>query len=97
MSMDELHYHVSRKLDVRCRPEDDGRYLLYNPRTDELHLLGPVEKQVYDLCDGRSIDGVVEEATPLLEGLGIREPEAVAREVLAFLRALSRRGLVEYR
>lgn len=94
--MDDWRFCVNRRADVRCRPEDGGRYLLYHPQTDELHLVGPVEKELYDLCDGRSIDALVEAAAPLLARLGVTDAEAVAGEVMAFLKALHQRALVEY-
>lgn len=95
--MDTLRDSVQACADVRCRPEDEDKTLLYNPRTDEVHILGPTEKAIYDLCDGRSIDAVVEEATPWMAGLGITDPERAGREIVAFLTALGRRKLVEYR
>lgn len=95
--MEAFRDRVQQAAGIRCRPEAGGRHLLYNPRTDELHVLGPVEKSVYDLCDGRTLDDLVEAARPLLIPLGVEGPEAPGQEILGFLAALSKRGLVEYR
>ncbi len=94
--MDEWRFHVTRPAGIRLRQEDEGRYLLYHPGTDELHVIGPVEKEIYDLCDGRSIDDVVVAAIALLPRPAGRADEAVAREVLAFLSALHQRTLIVY-
>lgn len=86
---------VFRRQGVRCRSEANGRFLLYNPSTDGLHLVGAAEKAILDLCDGRSITSVVTAALPLLP---VGTPsDAGARSVLELLRAFAGRGLVEFR
>lgn len=82
--------------DIRKRPEEEGRVLLYNPRSDQLHMLEAVEARIFALCDGRSISQLVAAAKPdLLEGRTIRS-EMVAAEVIAFLIQLKQRELVRF-
>lgn len=94
--MEALRDRVTKRPRLRCRPEAEGRYLLYNPATDELHLIGDVEKSILDFCDGRTIDELVAAASPLLRGRGIEAPQAAGEEILRFLAALEKRGIVEY-
>lgn len=95
--MEDLRFFVARCEGLRVRAENEGRFLLYNPRTDELHLIGPLEKAIFDLCDGRSIDDVLAAAGPLFEQHGQDSaPETLTAEVLAFLQGLYRRSLISY-
>lgn len=87
--MTTFYSSVAKAERIRCRPEDDDTFLLYNPRTDQLHLLDKSGKSIFDLCDGRSIDEVVREACALLGA-----PEVDAQHVLDFLCALKQRDLV---
>lgn len=89
--MSKLFSTVAKAERVRCRDEGEGNYLLYNPRTDQLHLLDIRGKCIFDLCDGRSIDDVVYEGTQLSkDAASPLPPEAV----LEFLCSLRRRDLV---
>lgn len=89
--MSDYFSTVAQAERIRCRPEDKGNHLLYNPRTDQLHLVDARGKQIFDLCDGRSIDAVLEEAAEfVLTG----EPPLSPPEVLDFLCALKKRDLV---
>lgn len=92
--MNELFSSVAKAEKIRCRPEDAGNYLLYNPRTDQLHLVDEHGKRVFDLCDGRSIDDVVREGCALIGG--DTSPSA-SQQVLDFLCALKKRDLVVMR
>ncbi|MFZ5636348.1 MAG: PqqD family peptide modification chaperone [Pseudomonadota bacterium] len=89
---------VRRVQGVRIRQEREDGYLLYQPTTDELHLLDARGMAVFELCDGRSIDDVVAEGARLLpgdagaDGVGDR----AEREVFAFLQKLQTRRLVDW-
>lgn len=89
--MIECFLSVTRADKIRCRPEDNGKYLLYNSQTDQLHLVDEIGKKVFDLCDGRAIDDVVREAAILME----KESLVLAsQQVLNFLCELKKRHLV---
>lgn len=89
--MTEFFSSVAKAEKIRCRPEDAGNYLLYNPRTDQLHLVDERGKRIFDLCDGRAIDDVVREGSALIEG---DASPAASQQVLDFLCALKKRDLV---
>lgn len=92
--MSKLYAAVEKADRIRCRPEGEGKYLLYNPRTDQLHMLDEHGKRIFDLCDGREIDEVVR------SGSEIRQPgmaSVTAADVLDFLCGLKKRGLVVMR
>ncbi len=98
MTMTEgLLFCVDKAQGVRCRPEGDGVYLLYSAETDELHLVGKVEKAIFDLCDGRPIDQVVAAAEPMLRRMGVMEQDQAAVETMEFLRAMQKRALIVFR
>jgi hypothetical protein len=65
--------------------EQQDEYLVYNPRTDELHLISPLGRYVYLLCDGLRTAAQIQ---ALLPG-----PVAVA--VPEYLGQLLARGLLE--
>ncbi|WP_119681463.1 PqqD family peptide modification chaperone [Indioceanicola profundi] len=92
--MTEFFSFVSKAEKIRCRPEEAGNHLLYNPRTDLLHIVDLRGKQIFDLCDGRAIDDVVREGCALFEGTA---STVAAQQVLDFLCALKRRDLVVMR
>lgn len=90
--MSDLYFSTVAKADrIRVRPENENSFLLYNPRTDQLHLVSEQGKRIFDLCDGRSIDSVVGEAC---ETSGEGEAPPAPDEVLGFLCALKKRDLV---
>lgn len=82
---------VAKAERIRCRDEGEGNYLLYNPRTDQLHMLDERGKRIFDLCDGREIDNVVNEGAQLDRG---GAPPLTPEAVLEFLCSLRRRDLV---
>jgi hypothetical protein len=89
---------VQRVATVRVRQEREDGYLLYQPATDELHLVDARGKAVFDLCDGRSIDAVIADGARLLCADDETE-EAQARaeqDVFAFLHQLQARSLVAW-
>lgn len=92
--MTEFFSSITKAEKIRCRSEDAGNYLLYNPRTDQLHLVSECGKQIFDLCDGRAIDDVVRESCSILGG--DLSPET-SQQVLDFLCALKKRELVVMR
>ena len=89
--MSDYFSHIDKAERIRCREEDKGNFLLYNPRTDQLHMVGEPGKLIFDLCDGRSIDDVVREGCELLAGAG--DPQEPG-QVQSFLCALKKRDLV---
>jgi hypothetical protein len=71
------------------RGQEEG-HLIYNPRTDELHLLRPSSFCVYQLCDGlRSVGSVCDAFA------GERPSTDVDRAVTGLLDKLVSRGLLE--
>lgn len=72
------------------RPQQEG-YMLYNPRTDELHLLPPAGWYAYRLCDG--LHSVGEVAAELAAATDSGAEESLTR-VRDFLGALLARGLL---
>jgi hypothetical protein len=88
---------VEKAPGIRCRPEGAGSYLLYCPKTDELHMVGEIAKAIFDLCDGRTVTEVVTAGGDLLLS-GVAEPSKTSEgEVMAFLSELHRRSLIEFR
>lgn len=76
---------------VVVRPQK-GQYLLYNSRTDELHLIPPTGHAVYALCDGlRSIHDISAALSDAIDA----EPALIKEHVAEFLGSLETRGLVE--
>ena len=74
-----------------ARPQKDG-HLLYNSRTDEMHLVPPAGALAVLLCDGlRTIEEIKAE---LLAPLGGNE-RAIRAGLLSFFEALLGRGIVE--
>jgi hypothetical protein len=73
------------------REQEDG-HLLYNPRTDELHLLPPTGFYAYRLCDGVRTVAEVTAKLAAATGSGVVEASRPVRELLAGLVA---RGLLE--
>lgn len=72
--------------------EQERGHLLYNPRTDELHLLQPTGYYIYRLCDGlRTVAEVAQELARATGGTEVTGPTA------HFLAALVERGLLETR
>jgi hypothetical protein len=92
--MTEYFSSVEKAARIRCRSENDGHHLLYNPKTDQLHLLDEFGKKVFDLCDGRLIDDVVKEACSLST---TGQPSISAQAIVAFLCSLKKRQLVVMR
>ncbi len=50
MKMDSTSI-VSRNKGIVTRAESNGKYLIYNPETDEIHLLQPLAYQILNLCE----------------------------------------------
>lgn len=95
--MNDLYHFVDQAAGVRCRPEGPGSFLLYQPKTDELHLVSELGKGIFDLCDGRPIDDVVAGGAALLEAQAHKQAGACDAEVLSFLCELERRSLLSFR
>ncbi|HEU0302111.1 MAG TPA: PqqD family peptide modification chaperone [Longimicrobium sp.] len=73
--------------------EQVGQYLIYNARTDEMHLVGCTAYHAYCLCDGsRTVDEVVDALRPgVVDGV----PEELAERTRELLEALVARGILE--
>jgi hypothetical protein len=72
--------------------EQEERYLVYNPRTDELHLVPPTGFYVFSICDGLN---TVDEIQFRLEQALAGDPAAVRQRLHAFLAGLVQRGILE--
>lgn len=74
-----------------ARPQRDG-YLLYNSRTDEMHLVPAAGALAVQLCDGlRTIEEI---ETELLAPLG-GDRQAVGTALAGFFDMLLARGILE--
>lgn len=93
--MTEYFYYASKSNRVRCRQEDDDNFLLYHAATDELHMVSRTGKAIFDMCDGRSIDDIVNEGAGLLHDSA--DPKSHRAEVLSYICALRKRALIEVR
>lgn len=72
--------------------EQEQQYLIYNTRTDELHLLPLTAYQVYQLCNGfNTVSAIVESVTNSSD----IEEESIKKHLCEFLSGLMERGLVE--
>jgi len=73
--------------------EQVGQYLIYNSRTDEMHLVGTTGFHAYCLCDGSR---TVDEIADALRGEGVEGvPEELDERTREFLEALVVRGILE--
>lgn len=72
--------------------EQEEQYLVYNSRTDEMHLLPPTAYQVYRLCNGFNTVSAIEESVTNSSGM---KDEIVKEHLYKFLSGLMDRGLVE--
>lgn len=73
------------------RPQEES-YLVYNPRTDELHLLPREAFLVYSLCDGLNSAGDIERE---LCAIGTWPDDGVSQKVYELLDKFVVRGLLE--
>ena len=72
--------------------EQEERFLVYNSRTDEMHLVPPTGFYAYGLCDGlRTVNEVQAEIEKALKG----EPSGLRQRLHAFLGSLVERGILE--
>src|SRR4051794_9969160 len=72
--------------------EQEERYLVYNPRTDELHLVPPTGFYVFSLCDGLN---TVAEIQARLEKALTGDSALLRPRLHSFLAALLERGILE--
>lgn len=72
--------------------EQEEQYLVYNSRTDEMHLLPPTAYQVYRLCNGFNTISAMEESVTNSSGM---KEEIIKEHLHKFLLGLMERGLVE--
>lgn len=72
--------------------EQEDQYLVYNSRTDELHLLPPTGFYAYRLCNGwRKLDEIEQE----LQARMTEEPATLSDGLRKFFGMLLDRGIVE--
>lgn len=70
--------------------EQEDRILVYNVRTDEMHLIPPTGYYVYQLCDGlRTVGQLEREIARAIAG-----PDEVSIRVREFLEQLVARGIL---
>lgn len=86
--------HVRHAPNLRCRDEGEGKYLIYCPKTDEMHIIGEIEKQIFDLCADSSIDSIAEKARSLLDADYSDKESQAYQEILAFVLALIKREIL---
>jgi len=72
--------------------EQEERYLIYNPQTDELHLIPPSGFYTYKLCDGSRTVGDVRAV--LVDQL-LDDPSQIQGRLHRFLADLIERGILE--
>jgi coenzyme PQQ synthesis protein D (PqqD) len=72
--------------------EQEERYLVYNSRTDELHLVPPTGFYVFSLCDGLN---TVDEIQTRLEKVLAGDSAPLRPRLQAFLAGLLERGILE--
>lgn len=82
---------LQRNPRVRCRDEGGGRHLLFNPETDELHLVGDAELAVFRAADGPDIDNAL---ARFLEGTAPDERTAATAYFFRCVREFTGRGLL---
>src|SRR6266545_4976859 len=73
---------------VRAQRE---QHLVYNSRSDELHLIPPTGIYVYELCDGLATVGDIEAALALATG---RDSGEIRPDLTRYLSMLIARGLL---
>ena len=95
--MSDYLHNATKVARVRIREEDDDNFLLYHPVTDELHMVSRAGKDIFEMCDGRSIDDLVIDGAALLQAdpASSENAEPLRADVLSFLCALQKRQLVE--
>jgi len=67
------------------------QHLVYNSRSDELHLIPPIGIYVYELCDGLATIGDMEDALTRATG---RQPGEVRHDLTRYLSMLIARGIL---
>ncbi|MDY7077288.1 MAG: PqqD family protein [Chloroflexota bacterium] len=53
-----------RRKDVTCKQLDEAETVLYDPKTDVLHILNPTARLIWELCDG---EHTIEDMTAAIE------------------------------
>ena len=71
--------------------EQEEQFLVYNSRTDELHLLPPTGFYAYQLCNGWSTVGEIEDALAIEIR---REPTVLGDRLREFFGMLVARGIL---
>lgn len=70
----------------------EREHLIYNPKTDEMHLIQPTGYFIYQLCDGLR---TVTELVDVLEETGGDDHASPKTAVIEFLNKLVQRGVLQ--
>lgn len=93
-TLSNLVTRVRHAPNLRCRDEGDGKYLIYCSDTDEMHIIGDLEKAIFDLCADASLDDILNEASQLIEDrsrVDITDPE---HTIISLLKAFHDRKIL---
>lgn len=71
--------------------QQEEEYLLYNSKTDELHLLSPMAFYVYQLCDGAT---PMDEIQEILSVIFRQNKETLNTNFAEFIHKLIARGII---
>ncbi|MDD5385400.1 MAG: PqqD family protein [Gallionella sp.] len=88
-AVDAVTYKLATHCVVRQQEE---QYLIYNTKTDELHLLSPISFYLYSLCDGVSPLNELQEIFAAIVG---HKANTLQITVADFLNQLLARGIIE--
>lgn len=83
-----------RRIDVLIINDDRETPSLLNPISGQIFITNKVGKQVIELADGRLKAGEI--ADQIIQRYRGAPPEAIQKEVLAFLEASSTKGLITW-
>lgn len=88
----ELQKLVVKPTDSCIVRQQEEEYLLYNSKTDELHLLSPMAFYVYQLCDGATTAGEIQAILSII----LNQNKAIdITNITDFLNKLIIRGILE--
>ena len=79
---------------LRCRDEGEGKYLIYSSETDEMHIIGELEKKIFDLCKDTSLDDILSEGEMLIENDGKTHSQGPENVIMSLLKAFYDRKIL---
>lgn len=86
--------HVRHAPNLRCRDEGEGKYLIYSSETDEMHIIGKLEKMIFDLCDDASLDKILNEGSTLIENSSLPDTSEPENTIISLLKAFYDRKIL---